>query len=72
MTGSLAPDAIIAGRHTLMNKQSSVEVRDIGAGPGGNAACAQSAPNVLASRSPAHEDAGCGGRQRLAPTGAAA
>src|SRR5438552_9135198 len=72
MTGSFAPGTDPTGRHTLMNKQSSDEVFEIGAEPGGKAACAQSAPNSLASRSPRHAGKGWVGRQRLAPTGAAA
>src|SRR5882757_2809559 len=72
MTGSLAPGAPPAGRHTLTNKQFSEEVFDIGAEPGGKAACAQSAPNLLASRTPRHAGKGWVGRQRLVPTGAAA
>ena len=40
--------------------------------PARKPACAQSAPNLLASRSPSHAGSGWGGRQRLAPTGAAA
>ena len=72
MTGSFAPGAAPAGRHTLTNRQSSDEVGEIAAEPGGKPACAQSAPNWLASRSPCHAGSGWGGRQRLAPTGAAA
>jgi len=37
-----------------------------------NPNCAQSAPNLLASRTPSHGGKGWGGRQRLSPTGAAA
>src|SRR5437773_9727278 len=69
MAGSFASGAASAGRQTLTNKQSSDEV---GAEPRGKAACAQSAPNWLASRSPCHAGGGWGGRQRLAPIGAAA
>src|SRR6478672_9593650 len=72
ITGSFAPDVAEAGRHTLRNRQSSEEPAAIGAEPRGNAACAQFAPNLLASRSPRHVGAGLVGRQRLAPTGAAA
>src|SRR5579864_3541155 len=72
MTGILAPGAAPAGRHTLTNKQSSDEVFEIGAEPGGKPTCAQSAPNLLASRSPCHAGKGWVGRQRLALTGAAA
>src|SRR5512135_851871 len=72
MTGSFAPGAAAAGRHRLTNRQSSEDVFEMGAEPGGKAACAQSAPNLLASRSPFHAGTGCVGRQRLAPTGAAA
>src|SRR5512141_1747189 len=72
MTGSFAPGAAPAGRHTLTNRQSSEEFVAIDAEPRGKPACAQSAPNLLVSRSPRHAGNGCGGRQRLAPTGAAA
>src|SRR5215212_10806850 len=71
MTGSRAPCAAPAGRHTLTNKQSSEEVFEIDAEPGGKAACAQSAPNLLASRTPRQAGKGWVGRHRLAPTGAA-
>jgi hypothetical protein len=72
MTGSLSAGEAAAGRHMLTNRQSSDEVVEIGAEPGGNAACAQSAPNALASRTPSHAGMSWVGRQRLAPTGAAA
>src|SRR5438034_561336 len=70
MTGSLAPGSAPAGLHTLRNRQSSEEFsRTELAEP--KPLCAQSAPNVLASRS-FHGGIGWGGRQRLVPTGAAA
>src|SRR6476620_2375699 len=72
ITGSLAAVATTGGRHRLTNRQSSDEVVEIGAEPRGKAACAQSAPNALASRSPVHEGTGWVGRHRQAPTGAAA
>src|SRR5439155_23970169 len=72
MTGSFAPGTAPAGRHTLTNRQSSDEVGEIDAAPRGKPACAQSAPNVVASRSPCHAGKGCGGRQRLGPAGGAA
>src|SRR5436190_15250904 len=62
----------MAGRHTLINRQSSDEFVEIAAGPRRKPACAQSAPNLLASRSPCQAVRGWGGRQRLVPTGAAA
>src|SRR6266566_10149082 len=72
MTGSFAPGAAPAGRHTLTNRQSSEDVGEIPAESGGKAACGQSAPNVVASRSPCHATTGCVGRQRYSPTGAPA
>src|SRR6185312_491498 len=72
MTGSLAPGAAAAGRHTLMNRQSSDEYGAMDPPARWKPACAQSAPNLLASRTPSHVGAGCGGRQRKSPTGAAA
>jgi hypothetical protein len=56
----------------LIKRQSSDDVGDIVPAPGPKAPCGQSAPHLLASRSPCHEDEGCGGRQRYSPTGAAA
>src|SRR5213592_640521 len=70
MTGSFASGAAPAGFHKLINRQSSEEFSRIEAEP--KPLWAQSAPNLLASRSPSHVCMGCGGRQRLAPTGAAA
>src|SRR5213082_2145441 len=72
MTGSFAPGAVPAGRHTLTNRQSSDDLDEIPAESGGKAACGQSAPNVVASRSPCHAITGCVGRQRYSPTGAPA
>src|SRR5205814_8959669 len=69
MTGSFAPGAAPAGRHTLTNRQSSAEFGAIDPEPRGKPACAQFAPNLLASRSSCHADKGWVGRQRLAPTG---
>jgi hypothetical protein len=40
------------------NRQSSDEAGDIETAPGRNAACAQSAPNSFASRTPCHGDNG--------------
>src|SRR5438477_9666356 len=70
ITGTFVPGAAPAGRHTFRNKQSSEDVGEIPAESGGKAACGQSAPNVVASRSPCHATTGCVGRQRYSPTGA--
>src|SRR6185369_12552049 len=72
MTGSFAAGAAFAGFHTLIKRQSSDDVGDMAPAPGPKAAWGQSAPYLLASRSPCHADNGCGGRQRYSPTGAAA
>jgi hypothetical protein len=72
ITGSFAPEAALAGRHRLINKQSSDEVGDIEMVLGPNVAWAQSAPNLPAYRSPCQAGNGCGGRQRYSPTGGAA
>src|SRR6476620_12178311 len=72
VTGSFAPEEAFEGRHRLINRQSSDDVGDIETGPGRNAACAQSAPYLVASRDPCHGGKGCGGRHRFSPVGAAA
>ena len=73
MTGNFASGPAVAGRHTLMKRQSSDEFGAmLPAPPRANPAWAQFEPNLLASRSPSHEGGGWGGRQRLEPTGAAA
>src|SRR6476620_5703735 len=65
MTGSFAPAAARAGRHTFTNRQSSDEFGEIDdAPPRWKPACAQSGPNLLASRTACHAGGGCGGRQR--------
>src|SRR5690606_36010398 len=60
------------GRHKLRNRQSSDVFSLIVPVVRGQPACAQSAQNLLASRTPSHAATGCGGRQRYSPTGAAA
>ena len=58
ITGSFAPEEAPEGRHRLMNRQSSDDVGDIETAPGRNAACAQSEPNLVASRTLCHGDKG--------------
>src|SRR5438046_949396 len=72
MTGSFAPFFALDGAHTFRNRQSSEEVLEIESAPRGKPICAQSAPNLVASRTPFQVGKGCGGRQRYSPTGGAA
>src|SRR5947207_3121712 len=72
MTGSLAPFLAAAVAHTFRNKQSSDEVFEIESVPREKPTCAQSAPNLVALRTPFQVGKGCGGRQRYSPTGGAA
>ena len=58
------------GVHTLSVRQSSLN--SPGAGVKGTRVCMQEWPKAVALRVPCHGVAGCGGRQRSAPTGGAA
>ena len=68
--------ALVLRGHRRRLPRLAVERRvgdiDIALEPGVNPGCAQSAPNLRASRTPCHGDNGWGGRQRLSATGAAA
>src|SRR4026207_1818793 len=68
ITGNFDFFVAAAGAHTLRNRQSS----DMAAVEPGQARCGQSAQSLVASRTSFHGVTGCGGRQRLAPTGGAA
>ena len=70
--GTDGTDGTDNARMGLLIGSDHLRVVEIPADPCGTAACAQSAPNLLASRSPRHSGTGWGGRQRLGPTGAAA
>ena len=69
MTGRLRlPRAAPGGVKTFRKRQFS----DVLAWPNGEADWGQCGANAVASRTPAHGAAGCGGRQRSGPTGGAA
>src|SRR5580658_11388672 len=68
MTGKCEPACWWLGVKTLRNRQFS----DVLASPKGPASCGQCGANCVAARTPDQLAAGCGGRQRSAPTGGAA
>src|SRR5712692_10111610 len=68
MTGKCEPACRWLGVKTFRNRQSS----DVLAWPKGDGSCGQCGANWVASRMPGQLAAGCGGRQRSAPTGGAA
>src|SRR5215472_3646682 len=68
MTAVCEPAWRWLGVKTFRNRQSS----DVLPWPNGVAGCGQCGANCVASRTPDQLAAGCGGRQRSAPTGGAA
>src|SRR3954467_3845453 len=75
MTGSPAPafaDFGAVGFQTFAYRQSSDGAVPSGAASLGKGSCMQSWPYSVAWRTPLHDAAGCGARQRSGPTGGAA